>query len=204
MLPKPQESIYIQSFKHDGSLHRTWAKGYVMEEYIDGIKKNPLAYVVKAADRLHNLRSALVTDNDMVVLYSGPQKEGLTNPTQEEILGAIALAKAAEIQPLEGENVNEPLLDANALKGSPVVLHESAKFGATKLALANGIEIYIKPTDFKKDEVMIKVVGNGGKSILPTELLPSLERNVLMKVIRVCLISLLQNCRRCLQERLCR
>ena len=31
MLPKPQESIYIQSFKHDGSLHRTWAKGYVME-----------------------------------------------------------------------------------------------------------------------------------------------------------------------------
>ena len=31
MLPKAQESIYIQSFKHDGSLHRTWAKGYVME-----------------------------------------------------------------------------------------------------------------------------------------------------------------------------
>lgn len=31
MLPKPKASIYIQSFKHDGSLHRTWAKGYVME-----------------------------------------------------------------------------------------------------------------------------------------------------------------------------
>lgn len=31
MLPKAKESIYIQSFKHDGSLHRTWAKGYVME-----------------------------------------------------------------------------------------------------------------------------------------------------------------------------
>ena len=31
MLPKLKESIYIQSFKHDGSLHRTWAKGYVME-----------------------------------------------------------------------------------------------------------------------------------------------------------------------------
>lgn len=31
MLPNKKESIYIQSFKHDGSLHRTWAKGYVME-----------------------------------------------------------------------------------------------------------------------------------------------------------------------------
>lgn len=31
MLPKQKQSIYIQSFKHDGTLHRTWAKGYVME-----------------------------------------------------------------------------------------------------------------------------------------------------------------------------
>ena len=31
MLPKCDELIYIQSYKHDGSLHRTWAKGYVLE-----------------------------------------------------------------------------------------------------------------------------------------------------------------------------
>lgn len=24
-----REYVYIQSYKHDGSLHRTWAKGYV-------------------------------------------------------------------------------------------------------------------------------------------------------------------------------
>ena len=26
-----REYVYIQSYKHDGSLHRTWAKGYVIE-----------------------------------------------------------------------------------------------------------------------------------------------------------------------------
>lgn len=26
-----KDEVYIQSFKHDGSLHRTWAKGYVIE-----------------------------------------------------------------------------------------------------------------------------------------------------------------------------
>jgi len=31
MLPKVGESVYIQSFKHDGSLHRTWAKGFIIE-----------------------------------------------------------------------------------------------------------------------------------------------------------------------------
>ena len=31
MKPAIREEIYIQSYKHDGSLHRTWAKGYVIE-----------------------------------------------------------------------------------------------------------------------------------------------------------------------------
>lgn len=28
---KEMDSVYIQSFKHDGSLHRTWAKGTILE-----------------------------------------------------------------------------------------------------------------------------------------------------------------------------
>ncbi len=31
MLPKIKDNIYIQSFKHDHSLHRTWAQGFVIE-----------------------------------------------------------------------------------------------------------------------------------------------------------------------------
>lgn len=31
MLPKVKDTVYIQSFKHDESLHRTWAKAYVIE-----------------------------------------------------------------------------------------------------------------------------------------------------------------------------
>ena len=31
MLPEVGSQVYIQSYKHDGSLHRTWAKGFVIE-----------------------------------------------------------------------------------------------------------------------------------------------------------------------------
>ena len=39
----------------------TKEKGYVMQNYIDAIKANPIAFAVKSADRLHNLQCALVT-----------------------------------------------------------------------------------------------------------------------------------------------
>lgn len=42
----------------------TKENGYDMVTYIAGIKENPMAKVVKTADRLHNVRSAVVTDVD--------------------------------------------------------------------------------------------------------------------------------------------
>ena len=42
----------------------TKKKGYIMSEYVAGIRSNPIAFVVKGADRLHNLRSAFDTDED--------------------------------------------------------------------------------------------------------------------------------------------
>ncbi len=42
----------------------TKEKGYVMSEYVAGIRANPIAFAVKAADRLHNLRSAFVASED--------------------------------------------------------------------------------------------------------------------------------------------
>ena len=39
----------------------TKEKGCDMKSYIDGIKNNPIAFVVKGADRLHNLQCALET-----------------------------------------------------------------------------------------------------------------------------------------------
>ena len=47
----------------------TKQKGYVMAEYVGAIKENEIAREVKAADRLHNLRCALVTDEDFKRKY---------------------------------------------------------------------------------------------------------------------------------------
>lgn len=44
-------------------------KGYVMAEYIEGIKGNDIAFAVKIADRLHNLNSAFETSMEFKRKY---------------------------------------------------------------------------------------------------------------------------------------
>ena len=47
----------------------TKEKGYDMSEYIGAIKKNHIAYTVKAADRLHNLECAIVANEEFKRKY---------------------------------------------------------------------------------------------------------------------------------------
>ena len=47
----------------------TKEKGYDMAEYISSIKKNPIAFAVKSADRLHNLQCAIITDEEFKRKY---------------------------------------------------------------------------------------------------------------------------------------
>ena len=47
----------------------TKEKGYEMSEYIGAIKSNPIAYAVKAADRLHNLQCAIITSEEFKRKY---------------------------------------------------------------------------------------------------------------------------------------
>ena len=47
----------------------TKEKGCDMQQYIKAIKNNPIAFVVKSADRLHNLQSALVASGDFKRKY---------------------------------------------------------------------------------------------------------------------------------------
>ena len=47
----------------------TKEKGYDMSEYISAIKNNPIAFAVKAADRLHNLQCAIIANEEFKRKY---------------------------------------------------------------------------------------------------------------------------------------
>ncbi len=74
----------------------TKQKGYVMAEYIGGIKKNKIAFAVKAADRLHNLQSAFCTGEKFKRKYLAETHEWYMDFSEEIRDAAVRLENSME------------------------------------------------------------------------------------------------------------
>ena len=112
--------------------------------------------------------ASYITDHNNVVIVNAPKKEGVVNPTEVQILEAIAKVKGSEIAPYQDNTVKEPLIAPNAkLKGSKVKKSgANATLGTTEWTLKNGVKVVVKPTTFKADEVQIQMVSQAGISCL--------------------------------------
>ena len=110
-----------------------------------------------------------IQPTNQVIVITAPEKEGIENPTEEEILAIREKVTASEIEAYEDDVVKEPLIpEGTQLKGSPVKKTvENKEYGATVWTLANGTQIVVKPTKFKADEVRMNAQSKGGLSILP-------------------------------------
>ena len=138
------------------------------KQFVDMV---PLEMLNMAAKQLYG-------ENNVVIFYAAPEKKGLAVPAETDLTDVLAQVKVAEIEAPKVEVSNEPLLDAAALTGSAVVKEEDGMFGTTVWTLQNGMQIYVKPTDYKQDEIIIKTVAMGGKSLLADEIIPSFEGNI--------------------------
>ena len=80
----------------------TKQEGYVMADYVAAIKEDDIARVVKAADRLHNLRCALVTGEDFKRRYVLESVEWYWDfaPDIPDAVRALAQSMEAPIQDL--------------------------------------------------------------------------------------------------------
>ncbi len=153
---------------------------YNNEPYMDPAMELQLAQAVCAqlnAVVLSQVAAQLITDHNIVVLYNGPEKEGLANPTEQDLIGVLAAVKTAEITANVEENLNEPLISGD-LKGSNVKKTEKSIYDATEWTLKNGVKVVVLPTQHKQDQVMFDIVKEGGRTLIATEDMPSFEDNI--------------------------
>jgi zinc protease len=130
------------------------------------------------APLLNQMLSQIIPSSNMVLLYSGPEKEGLATPTKEQLLSIIEEVKNAEIEAPAAETSGEPLMDPSVLKGSRIKKSKSSIYGSTEWTLKNGIKVVVLPTEYKKDQILFSLFKAGGQSLIPTDDLASFESNL--------------------------
>ena len=116
---------------------------------------------------INQLFGSLVEEGKNIVLACMlPEKEGVTYPTAHEMKKMLADVAAENIEPYQEEVSNEPLL-AQIPTGGKIVKSKADKFGYTMYKLSNGATVYVKPTDFNKDQIILRAYSQGGTSLYP-------------------------------------
>ena len=122
--------------------------------------------------------AGLVSPQNMVIVYSGPEKAGIDTPTAEALLQVIAEVNASDIAAPEGEDIPDEFLNPAKLKGSKVKKTATTLYNADEWTLGNGVKVIVYPTDLAKDQILFNLVKNGGTSLISTDDLASFDSNI--------------------------
>jgi zinc protease len=115
---------------------------------------------------INELAGKFVGDINQTVLITGPDKNSINLPTEENVLATIEQVKSSEIEPYRDNVPDKPLVDKAPKKGKIKSEKTNKELGFTEWILSNGAKVVIKQTDFKQDEILLYAYSEGGLSTI--------------------------------------
>ncbi len=114
---------------------------------------------------VNKLVKNLMTTANRVVLINGPEKDDVALPTEQEVHAAFDAVAAMELVPYVDDVGDRPLIEDEPTAGEIVESDRIDELDVTRWTLSNGARIVLKPTDFKKDEILFTAYSAGGHSL---------------------------------------
>jgi zinc protease len=114
----------------------------------------------------------LFADRSRVVLAVSPRKDGLAVPTEAQLQSALVSADAVAVTPWNDASSGRALMERAPDPGTVTNRRQIPELGVTVVTFSNGVEAWLKPTDFKNDEVLFSLVASGGASLAAPEIYP--------------------------------
>ena len=114
------------------------------------------------------LAKTLLSEDGRVILATSPQKAGIPVPTEAQLKGALASA-AHGVTAWTDTTTTRELVEH---KPEPAAIASTRKVDAVGLTIvkfANGVEAWLKPTDFKNDQIVFSLQAKGGLSLAPPD-----------------------------------
>ncbi len=118
---------------------------------------------------ISDLIHTFIHDDNRVIVLTGPEKEGLTQVTEDQIISLLEEIKTTPIEPYKDEEIRSTLIDKFVTAGSIIKTEENPLLGTKTLILSNGAKVTYKKTDFKNDEILFQAYSPGGLSLYTDE-----------------------------------
>ena len=154
---------YIDNFLHQGMIPGIeWEYAFV-QQIMPAI----------SLEQINQIALQLVTNENIVVNFQVADKPEVQLPTEEQIINGIRGMEHLDIErPVEKEVITE-LVKKGPKAGKVVKEKYNEALGTTEWTLKNGVRVIFKPTEFKKDEILMEAYAPGGFSLVETADLPS-------------------------------
>jgi zinc protease len=107
----------------------------------------------------------LIVDENRVILVVAPEKKDAPVPTEAVLRTILTKAAKAPIEAYTDALAGRDLVETPPAPGSVKARRTIPEIGATVLTLSNGVDVWLKPTDFKNDQVLISAYARGGTSL---------------------------------------
>ena len=108
-------------------------------------------------------------ESNRVVLVSSPEKEGLAPVTEAGLTAAMRAGTTATLTAWTDATAGRELMAKAPTPGTVQSRRQIPELGVTVLTLSNGVEVWLKPTDFRNDQVQFMGYARGGASLAPPE-----------------------------------
>ena len=164
------ERAYNERDKADSrTLVEELVRHYLNKEAAPGIERE-LELVKQilpqvTAQQVADLARDLFGDANRVVLAVAPQKAGLAPVTEAALRDAITTGMNASVTPWRDELAVRELMPTRPKPGTVQGRREMPEIGVTVLTLSNGVEVWLKPTDFRNDQIIFRGYAPGGTSV---------------------------------------
>ena len=117
------------------------------------------------ADELATMARGIFGEANRVVIATAPDKAGVTKVTESALGDALRTGAAASVTAWRDEIAARELLPRKPTGGSITSRRELPEIGVTVLTLSNGADVWLKPTDFRNDEILFTSYAPGGTSL---------------------------------------
>jgi len=113
------------------------------------------------------LARELVTETNRVVIAVAPDKKGVAPPAEAAMRDALRSGAAATLTAWRDESNGKVLMPNKPAPGSITARRQIPEIGVTVLTLSNGVQVWLKPTDFKNDQIIFTAYAKGGTTNVP-------------------------------------